>query len=209
MKRFAMGLTVVFMTATGLALVRPLTLAHWALFTLLMFWAAGELYLGFSRPFEGMVPGHPLIRVSRGLWVVSVLFAWLDARYGWATVSVPPWGWYAGLALCTAGLFIRVWAVIHLGESFTYDVKRPPGSQFITSGPYRFVRHPSYLGLAILSTVPGLLVGSIGGFAGLFVTTVGQIVLRIRAEDAILEQAFAGEFLTYRETKRALLPWLY
>ncbi len=62
-----------------------------------------------------------------------------------------PQGWdaslqWAGCALIGSGLALRVWAIQVLARWFTVDVTIQPDHQLMRSGPYRWLRHPSYTG---------------------------------------------------------------
>ena len=106
-------------------------------------------------------------------------------------------------------LGIRIWSVIHLGKAFSYDVKKPEGCSLITTGPYKIVRHPSYLAICILGSLPGLILGSIPGFIGMAATTIPVVVLRTNAEEAILEKEFGNHFINYKDKTYKLLPFIY
>jgi len=51
-----------------------------------------------------------------------------------------------GVAVMASGLVIRAWAIVLLGRFFTNDVRVHPGQTVVDTGPYRWVRHPSYTG---------------------------------------------------------------
>jgi len=66
--------------------------------------------------------------------------------------------YYIGTALFVVGYAIRVWSIKTLGKDFSLTLLMP--MRIVTSGPYRWVRHPSYsgtllmlLGLSILSPI--------------------------------------------------------
>ena len=61
----------------------------------------------------------------------------------------------AGLAVFAAGKLVKYWAIVTLGGRWTFRVLVPPGSSRVLAGPYRFMRHPNYLGV----------LGELGGFA--------------------------------------------
>ncbi|KAF9357164.1 hypothetical protein BGX26_004133 [Mortierella sp. AD094] len=65
--------------------------------------------------------------------------------------EVKPWHFVA-TALCFTGLVLRRWSFITLGRFFTYQLTIRPGHLLVQSGPYKFLRHPSYTG-AILCFV--------------------------------------------------------
>jgi protein-S-isoprenylcysteine O-methyltransferase Ste14 len=54
---------------------------------------------------------------------------------------------WLGVVLFAAGGALRIWPVFVLGPRFSGLVAIQPGHTLATSGPYRIVRHPSYLGL--------------------------------------------------------------
>ena len=100
-----------------------------------------------------------------------------------------------------AGTILAFWSAWYLGTSFSL---LPQARALVTTGPYRYVRHPIYLGglLITLGEVwlrfsPLVLVLNL-----LFV--VAQIV-RLRYEDEVLDRAFP-EYREYRARTSALIP---
>ena len=67
-----------------------------------------------------------------------------------------------GLIVMWLGLAIRVWAVAALGRAFRTTVEVDPGQAIVSSGPYRWVRHPSYTGLLLI--VAGLRLAAATGW---------------------------------------------
>ena len=56
----------------------------------------------------------------------------------------------AGVLVMWSGLALRVWAIAALGSGFRTTVEVEPGQAVVSSGPYRWIRHPSYAGLLLL-----------------------------------------------------------
>lgn len=110
--------------------------------------------------------------------VVAVL-----ARPTWASLRV-------GLAVALAGEALRVWAAGHLEK----------GREVTRSGPYRFVRHPLYLGSAIIAL--GVVLASRSPIAAALVLLyVGSTTLSaIRVEEAFLERQFGDAYEAYRRS---------
>ena len=92
----------------------------------------------------------------------------------------------AGLTLFAAAKALKYWAIATLGARWTFRVLVPPGSSRITSGPYRFLRHPNYL--AVVGELAGFAFIAQAPFAGV-VGVVGFSTLiraRIRVEEHAL-----------------------
>ncbi len=210
-KKSAMAFSALIFALSGFIIagpdrVNPVILA---LIALMLVWAGLEFYIGFSRPTPSFVPASRSTKIWRMLWPLSVLYSWFDLRFGWTAFHLSHGILIILFAVYCAGLCIRISAVVYLGKSFTYDVKRPEGNVLITTGPYRFVRHPGYLGIIILAALPGLIVGSAVGFAGLMIQTVTVTVKRIHEEDRMLEQEFGTAFREYERKTYRLAPFVY
>jgi protein-S-isoprenylcysteine O-methyltransferase Ste14 len=100
----------------------------------------------------------------------------------------PTWNsWYAGLAVAVVGEGIRVWAAGHLEKS----------REVTTSGPYRWMRHPLYVGSSILAL--GIVIAArsyvLGALALLYIGTT--IPAAIRSEEAFLRGAFGDAYDRY------------
>jgi protein-S-isoprenylcysteine O-methyltransferase Ste14 len=65
-----------------------------------------------------------------------------------------------GVIVMWLGLAIRVWAIAALGRAFRTTVEVDSGQTVVSSGPYRWVRHPSYSGLLLIVTGCGLAAGT-------------------------------------------------
>ncbi len=210
MQKSAMAFTALFVALSGL-LVAGSHLNYFiiVLIIVILLWAAVEAFIGFSRPVEGIGPSHPLISISRMLWPLFALYSWLDLRNRWTIVQLPDWLTILLLALCLGALALRTWAVLHLGRSFTYDVKKPAGNVLVRTGPYRLIRHPGYFGIILLATLPGLILGSVVGFVGLSLATLVQTLMRLHAEDRMLEDIFGAAFREYERKTARLLPYVY
>lgn len=97
----------------------------------------------------------------------------------------------AGALLTLTGTALRVWSVATLGASFSGHIETWPDQALVTSGPYRFLRHPAYAGSIlqtfglplILNTWP-LLVGC--------AVLLALFVRRIQLEEIFLNREFPG-----------------
>lgn len=207
-----MSIAVLVLTLPGLFIIRPgmKEIYLFYLFFILILWLSVELYVGIFRSFENITPSsHRVIRISRMLWPLFCLYSWLDFHFAWTKVDLSFRFILFLLFLCFLGLFFRVWAIITLGRSFSYDVKQPEGGTLVQTGPYRIIRHPGYLAICLLASLPGLILGSIPGFIGMTLSTVIQTILRLQAEDRMLEREFGEKFREYRRRTYGLVPFVY
>lgn len=110
-------------------------------------------------------------------------------------------------AVMLAGLALRTWAVLLLGRFFTWNVAVQPGQNLVRSGPYRFVRHPSYTG-ALLTFLFGcvLLHSWIAACVAAVVLPIA-FLRRIHHEERLLLATFP-EYAAYRTRAGALFPRL-
>jgi protein-S-isoprenylcysteine O-methyltransferase Ste14 len=115
----------------------------------------------------------------------------------------------AGIVLCLCGMVLRWYSIYVLGRYFTFDVAISPGQTVIEEGPYRWVRHPSYLG--------GLL--SMIGF-GLALTNWMSVILavgcmlagfayRIPLEERVLVRGLGPAYSEYMGRTWRLVPFLF
>jgi methyltransferase len=95
----------------------------------------------------------------------------------------------AGAALFIAAKGLKWWAILSLGPFWTFRVIVVPGAQIVASGPYRWLRHPNYVGvmgeLAGVALMTGALVSGVAGI----VTFGGLVIRRISLEERALRDA--------------------
>jgi protein-S-isoprenylcysteine O-methyltransferase Ste14 len=115
---------------------------------------------------------------------------------------------YTGLGLFALGCALRTWPVFVLGRRFSGLVAIQPGHELVTDGPYRYVRHPSYLGMLLGLAGWALVFRSAVGLA---VLTLGLplVVRRIQDEEALLASHFGERYAEYRRRTWRLVPGLY
>ena len=112
-----------------------------------------------------------------------------------------------GFTMFAAGLILRILAFLTLGRNFSVAVKFSDQSRLVESGVYRYIRHPLYLALILISS-SGCLVFSCRFAWALFLVCLGGILLRIRREEALLGKQYPG-YAEYRRRTRKLIPYLY
>jgi protein-S-isoprenylcysteine O-methyltransferase Ste14 len=111
-----------------------------------------------------------------------------------------------GLGLLGYGLIF--WSGVALGRQYSADVTIQEGHHLISSGVYRVIRHPRYLGIIVLSTGISFLLRSwIGLLATVFF--VALLLFRIRDEETTMQKEFGMEWEAYCKCSWRLIPYLY
>ena len=137
----------------------------------------------------------------------AIFFPLLDATIlGWTTVG-PALGfvrWF-GVPLATEGLIIRLVSRLTLGKQFSLRIQTMPGHRLITTGIYRFIRHPFWLGSIFFVLGVPLCFGSVAGFACGLVFAAAMLQ-GIRFEEAALAGWFPDEYRRYQERTPRFFP---
>jgi protein-S-isoprenylcysteine O-methyltransferase Ste14 len=132
----------------------------------------------------------------------------------------------AGVLITVVGMLIRIQCFRELGQLFTFDLSILPGHRLVTSGSYRYVRHPSYTGsmfivagLAFSHLTAGSLavecsvlgpVGSLFLCTAWWTWTLSVGVSRAIAEDKELQKRFGSEWDAYAATTKSwFVPGLF
>lgn len=144
------------------------------------------------------------------------IYACLALAIGWSIYSPFHWpaAWRAplfrcGLVLMVLGLALRWWSVLTLDRFFTVDVAMRPDHRLVRTGPYHWLRHPSYTGALRVFFGAGLALGNALSLAVLFIPVTWAFRHRMRHEEQVLADNFPEDYPAYaRETKR-LIPFLW
>jgi protein-S-isoprenylcysteine O-methyltransferase Ste14 len=144
-----------------------------------------------------------------GVLIAVLVGARLAARLPGATITTGrPVLFTLGVALALAGVAFRQYAVATLGRFFTTRVMTQPGQTVIETGPYRYVRHPSYSGM--LLTVLGVLLCSTDWLSlACFVLALPGVAYRIKVEEGALVQALGEPYRDYMRRTPRLVPYLF
>jgi protein-S-isoprenylcysteine O-methyltransferase Ste14 len=127
-----------------------------------------------------------------------------------ATIGGAPW-WpvIAGLIVSSIGSGFRTWAIATLGNFFKLTVTIQEEHRVIESGPYRYLRHPSYLGGIVALVGFGLMEGDWLSVAIMLLGSVIAFVIRIRIEERTLLESLGEPYAAYTQRTSRLIPGLY
>ncbi|TGP96376.1 isoprenylcysteine carboxylmethyltransferase family protein [Mesorhizobium sp. M8A.F.Ca.ET.213.01.1.1] len=112
-----------------------------------------------------------------------------------------------GMLMTVAGMLFLVWARQSLGRNWSQTVSAKQGHELVTSGPYRYVRHPMYTGGLLAGIGSAVALG--GPFVFLLILLGAIFVWRVGAEVRLMARQFPDEFPTYVERTKALIPFVW
>ncbi len=128
-------------------------------------------------------------------------------RMAWASVPLPNWMRWTGAELLAACALLLTWTLHSLGKNLTDTVETRKAHTLVTTGPYRWVRHPFYVSALLLVVSCALLAAN----WFIFVCALALFTMmarRTRIEEEKLAERFGDEYHRYRERTGAFFPRL-
>jgi protein-S-isoprenylcysteine O-methyltransferase Ste14 len=115
----------------------------------------------------------------------------------------------SGSLLAVAGATLVLRSRAELGAAWSFVPRADRSRGLVTTGPYRLVRHPIYLGLILLALGQALAFSS--WFAGLIVLVgiVPTFAWRAGAEETLLSRTFGERYVLYRRQTKMIIPYLF
>jgi protein-S-isoprenylcysteine O-methyltransferase Ste14 len=187
------------------------------------FWSAfgGTLIVLRSLERKGAKPSSPVplakeektAPYSRALLAFHMLaFFTMYFGIGYAVIPgrVPIWfpgQRLLGFIVIALGAALMVWARVHF-RSWRFRARLDTGHELITGGPFRFLRHPIYMGLNMLALGTALWIPTVLVWTAFVLMVIGSD-LRARAEESLLDKAFGSVYHEYCTRTRRFLPGIY
>lgn len=100
------------------------------------------------------------------------------------------------LCLVLAGLLLWFTGYLFIGGSFS---TMPQARRIVKKGPYRFLRHPIYIGIALTFIGLSLITNSKAGFYYALFLVLPLNFIRSKNEEKVLEEVFGGKYRTYKQ----------
>ncbi len=138
-----------------------------------------------------------------------IITASLDAgRFHWSR-SMPLLIYPLGYVLYLCSSSLHFWA-IRANRFYTSTVSIQPenGQEVIQSGPYRFIRHPGYLGIAMMVVSIAVVLGSLWAIVPAACVVV-LLVMRTVLEDSALKQELPGYQVYSKKVRYRLVPKIW
>lgn len=195
-------------------------------------WKHGWLYLGLVLAFQVInavvfIPTNPELLSERSTaqpgakrwdFLLALIMAYssliigvvaaLDARWHWS--SEIPWAVsIAATVVAAAGGLFTQWAMAaNRYFSGLVRIQTERGHTVVSAGPYRWLRHPGYLGAIVFALVSPLMLGSLWAFVPAAIALVNDIV-RTALEDRTLQAELPGYADYARQVRYRLVPGVW
>lgn len=147
-----------------------------------------------------------LLSLYTVLLVLTPIVAGLDYRFGWSA-AVSPAVYVLGIVIFALGFVPLTWAMA-ANRFFEPTVRIQDGHRVAADGPYRFVRHPGYLGIILHFVATPFALGT---WVALIPALLGAAVYVVRTalEDQTLRQELPGYAEFAARTRYRLLPGVW
>jgi protein-S-isoprenylcysteine O-methyltransferase Ste14 len=178
-------------------------------------WAAYIIYWQIAarnvKTPERLEPG--LSRILRSILffaaIVLLLADHLPMRWLYRHfIPTTLWSFYGGAVITVAGLLFAIRARVTLGANWSRSVTIKQGHELITSGPYKFVRHPIYTGI-----LTGFLGSAIATtqYRGIlaFLLVFFSLWYKLRLEERWMRDQFGLAYTEYARHTAALVPGIF
>jgi protein-S-isoprenylcysteine O-methyltransferase len=122
-----------------------------------------------------------------------------DERLRWPSFVV-------GCALALGSFGLRRWAIASLGKYWSLHVEIRQDHPLVKSGPFRWMRHPTYLSMIMELMSGALILNAILTSVVVFPIFIAILIYRLRLEEAALIEKFGAAYEQYRREVPALIP---
>ena len=193
-------------------LLRPSYLFFFLVVTELLLWRITRPDPGYEKKDRGSL--IVLILVI----AVSAHLAKLSAQHlpqlgmafvlGLNVASMQVVYWF-GLFVFFSGLVLRWFCVFYLGHLYTYEVAIADDHQVISTGPYRYLRHPAYSGSLLSFFGLGICAGNFLSLLLFTIPIAWALLHRIRIEETALTLALGNNYTNYANKTSRLIPFVY
>jgi protein-S-isoprenylcysteine O-methyltransferase Ste14 len=150
-------------------------------------------------------------RLIQLVFMVAAYFLMFNDQFsgGLATrfVSASPTIGEIGVALTVAGIAFAIWARWHLGENWSATVTLKQDHELISSGPYRYIRHPIYTGMLLAFVGTALALGEYRALISVCIVLFA-FYIKAKKEELFLTQEFGEKFREHSRRTGMFLPKL-
>lgn len=166
--------------------------------------------VGQSREGATKVGGAGRMLAMLPFLIVATVLVNLVPRAVPAAVIRPGAAAFAvGVVILVAGLVLRGWSIMTLGDYFTGTVEVSADQPVVTAGPYRTLRHPSYAGLLLALIGYGLAAANWVGLPVVVALPLVGLLWRIHTEERALLTTLGDRYRRYAAQHKRLIPLVW
>jgi len=175
--------------------------------------ASGLLIYGLRMAELGtkreIVPGPVRETATLRLFILAgaLMLAGAIVEFLWRGGTWHGPAFLAGWVLALASIALRRRAIAALGHFWSLHVEIRPNHQFVRSGPFRWLRHPTYLSMFLELFAGALFLNAPGALAISLLIFVPTLLWRLRLEEAALVEKFGDAYRAYQSNTPALFPY--
>ena len=122
---------------------------------------------------------------------------------------LPNWFFFLGITLMLFGIFLRQWSIVILGRFFSTSIGVQKDQHVVDYGPYRYIRHPSYLGALLTFLGIGFSLASWGAVLLFFMMFIIVYGYRISIEEKVLATELGDNYSQYMKRTKRLIPFIF
>lgn len=138
------------------------------------------------------------------VWVVCGL----DERFGWSLVVPAAWQWVA-LGVAVLGMAFSTWAMLeNKFFSAAVRIQKDRHQTVVSTGPYRFVRHPGYAGGLVTYLATPFVLDAMWGLIPVVLVITGMFI-RTWLEDRTLQEELEGYKDYTQRVRHRLVPGIW
>lgn len=136
----------------------------------------------------------------------TIFYVFIPSWMSWSALPLPIWSRWLGVAIALGGFILLQWSQQTLGKNWSDAPKMLEDQEIVTSGPYRWLRHPIYA--AFLLILGSLLLISANWFVGvMWIGMTGlDVSSRMSAEETMMLGQFGEQYRAYMRRTGRLFP---
>jgi protein-S-isoprenylcysteine O-methyltransferase Ste14 len=179
-------------------------MAGWVLFEVL-------LIVRDRRHGRGRADADRGTRLLNAFLIVGTVIVAGDLSTTVHVLVTPGAIWFRAVGLVTVclGFALRVWAITTLGAAFRTTVEVDHSQSVVTDGPFRWVRHPSYTGMLVITWGFGIAFANWLSLALCVVLPPLALIRRIKVEESELVRVAGEPYCAYSARTKRLLPGIW
>ena len=163
--------------------------------------------VGVTKSLFGWRESGLLALAFLGLWVIPAIYALTGFPAALDRPLIPAIA-ILGIVMLCAALFLFYRSHADLGKNWSISLEIRSEHRLVSTGIYRFIRHPMYSSFFLMAVAQLLLLPNwFAGITGL--VGVGMLyAFRIRQEERMMMERFGAEYRDYMTRTARLIPWL-